>query len=109
MVYPYIEILKRSFALQLDYGETKKLYLNLIYSCTSDKDNNTDYSSDSISDDNSMPNNINMNEYLPSVNPDGLLQKVHAAIFLSLDELWTISSDLSLITLILDPWFKTFQ
>ncbi|CAG8735304.1 27981_t:CDS:2, partial [Dentiscutata erythropus] len=109
MIHPYIEILKRSFAPRLDKEETKTLYLELVYNCTLNDDNSTDLSSDSISDDNDIPsNNINMVEYLSSVNPDSLLQKVHATIFLSLDELWDILSDLALIASILDPQFKTF-
>ncbi|CAG8543757.1 2448_t:CDS:2 [Dentiscutata erythropus] len=48
-------------------------------------------------------------EYLPAIDPDGLILKIRAAIFLSLDELWTVPSDLALTASILDPWFKTFQ
>ncbi|CAI2196087.1 9660_t:CDS:1, partial [Funneliformis geosporum] len=58
-------------------------------------------------------NNINIDdinrvEYLPAVNVNGLLQKVRAAIFLSLDELWSIPTELVLIATILDPRFKNF-
>ena len=51
---------------------------------------------------------INQVEYLPAVNVNGLLQKVRAAIFLSLDELWSIPTELVLIATILDPRFKNF-
>ena len=54
-------------------------------------------------------NNINRVEYLSAVNINGLLQKVRAAIFLSLDELWSIPTELVLIATILDPRFKNFH
>jgi hAT family C-terminal dimerisation region len=53
--------------------------------------------------------NINTVEYLQPVNTEGLLQKVRAAIFLSLDELWPVSSDIMLIATFLDPRFKNFD
>ncbi|KAF0511331.1 zinc finger bed domain-containing protein 4-like [Gigaspora margarita] len=46
---------------------------------------------------------------LPAANTVGLLQKVQAAIFLSLDELWLAPSDLVQIATILDPQFKDFN
>ncbi|CAG8456639.1 7010_t:CDS:2 [Cetraspora pellucida] len=48
-------------------------------------------------------------EYLPTADTVGLLQKVRAAIFLSLDELWSTPSDLVRIAMILDPRFKDFK
>ncbi|CAG8768143.1 15712_t:CDS:2 [Cetraspora pellucida] len=123
-VYLYIEILKKSFVSQLNKGETKQQYLNLIYGYNSDKDKSTDDSSSSVSDDNDTPScgtrrhciqqgtnidNNNKVEYLPSINPSGLLQRVRAAIFLSLNKLWTIPSDAALMASTLDPWFKIFQ
>ncbi|CAG8653570.1 14525_t:CDS:2 [Racocetra persica] len=48
-------------------------------------------------------------EYLPTADTVGLLQKVRAAIFLSLDELWSTPSDLVRIATILDPRFKDFK
>ncbi|CAG8787529.1 24156_t:CDS:2, partial [Dentiscutata erythropus] len=42
-------------------------------------------------------------------NTVGLLQKVRAAIFLSLDKLWPALSDLVRITAIFDPQFKDFK
>lgn len=52
---------------------------------------------------------INTVEYLQPVDTKGLLQKVRAAIFLSLDELWSAPSDIVLIATFLDPRFKTFD
>jgi hypothetical protein len=52
---------------------------------------------------------INTVEYLQPVNTEGLLQKVRAAIFLSLDELWPIPSNIMLIATFLDPRFKNFD
>ncbi|CAI2194756.1 200_t:CDS:1, partial [Funneliformis geosporum] len=52
---------------------------------------------------------INCVEYLPIADITGLLQKVRAAIFLSLDELWLIPTDLVQIATVLDPRFKNFQ
>ncbi|CAG8824268.1 11305_t:CDS:2, partial [Dentiscutata erythropus] len=138
-VYPYIEILKKSFAPQFNKGETKEQYLGLIYGNITDENDDTDNSSSSISDGDNTPScgtrkhwqyahrqfrqhmqrgraqqstNVNDNnaiEYLPSIDPNGLLQRVRAAIYLSLDELWAIPSAIALITSILDPRFKTFQ
>src|SRR5439155_7689237 len=48
-------------------------------------------------------------DYLPYVDPSGCLIRVRAAIYLSLDELWTAPSEHVLIASILDPRFKTFQ
>jgi hypothetical protein len=52
---------------------------------------------------------INTVEYLQPVNTEGLLQKVRAAIFLSLDELWPVPSGIMLIATFLDPRFKNFD
>ncbi|PKC60142.1 hypothetical protein RhiirA1_399412, partial [Rhizophagus irregularis] len=52
---------------------------------------------------------INTVEYLQPVNTEGLLQKVCAAIFLSLDELWTVPSNIMLVATFLDPRFKNFD
>jgi len=53
--------------------------------------------------------NINTVEYLQPVNTEGLLQKVRATIFLSLDELWPVPSNIMLIATFLDPRFKNFD
>jgi hypothetical protein len=53
--------------------------------------------------------NINTVEYLQLANTEGLLQKVRAAIFLSLDELWPVPSDIMLIATFLDTHFKNFD
>ena len=52
---------------------------------------------------------INTVKYLQPVNTEGLLQKVHAAIFLSLDEFWLVPSDIVLIATFLDSHFKNFD
>ena len=53
--------------------------------------------------------NINIVEYLQPVNTEGLLQKVRAAIYLSLDELWPVPSNIMLVATFLDPRFKNFD
>jgi hypothetical protein len=52
---------------------------------------------------------INIVEYLQPVNTEGLLQRVRAAIYLSLDELWPAPSNVMLIATFLDPRFKNFD
>ncbi|CAG8746229.1 3828_t:CDS:2 [Rhizophagus irregularis] len=52
---------------------------------------------------------INIVEYLQSVNTEGLLQKVRVAIYLSLDELWPVPSNIMLVATFLDPRFKNFD
>src|SRR5829696_7469632 len=53
--------------------------------------------------------NINQIEYLPLVDTTGLIEKVRAAIYLSLDELWSVPTDNTLIATFLDPRFKHFN
>ncbi|CAG8724899.1 31288_t:CDS:2, partial [Racocetra persica] len=48
-------------------------------------------------------------EYLPPVSTTGLLRKVRAAIYLSMDELWTAPTDIALVAAFLDPRFKHFN
>ena len=48
-------------------------------------------------------------EYLPSVSTRGLLQKVRAAIYLSMDELWAVPAEIALVSTYLDPRFKHFN
>ena len=48
-------------------------------------------------------------EYLPPVNTTGLFERVWAAIYLSLNELWSVLSDNALIVTFLDPRFKHFN
>lgn len=52
------------------------------------------------------PNNV---EYLQPVSTDGLLQRVRAAIYLSMDELWAAPTDIALVATFLDPRFKHFN
>ncbi|CAI2191398.1 11884_t:CDS:2, partial [Funneliformis geosporum] len=51
----------------------------------------------------------NQGEDLPSVDTTGLLERVRAAIYLSLDELWSVLTDNALIATFLDPKFKHFN
>ena len=53
--------------------------------------------------------NPNKVEYLPPVSTNGLLQKVQAAIYLSMDELWVVPTDIALVVTFLDPRFKHFN
>lgn len=53
--------------------------------------------------------NPNRVEYLPPVSTVGLLQKVRAAIYLSMDELWAVPTDTALVATFLDPRFKHFN
>ncbi len=48
-------------------------------------------------------------EYIPPVDTTGLLERVRAAIYLSLNELWSVPSDNALIATFLDPRFKHFN
>ena len=57
----------------------------------------------------STAEDTNQVEYLPSVDTTGLLERVRAAIYLSLDELWSVPSDNALIATFLDPRFKHFN
>ncbi|CAG8729635.1 485_t:CDS:2 [Gigaspora margarita] len=99
LVHPYVELLKKAFAPKCENEE---------------KDGNEEESDSSTSDDNKIPSGgsrrhwqyahhakkeINVDDFnqiksLPAANTVGLLQKVQAAIFLSLDELWPAPSDL---------------
>ncbi|CAB4488933.1 unnamed protein product [Rhizophagus irregularis] len=57
----------------------------------------------------SVAEDTNKVEDLPPVNTTNLLEKVRAAIYLSLDELWAIPTDTALIATFLDPRFKHFK
>ena len=50
----------------------------------------------------------NQIEYIPPVDTKDLLKKVRAAIYLSLDRLWNVPSELCLVATILDPRIKNF-
>ncbi|CAG8636807.1 6441_t:CDS:2 [Dentiscutata erythropus] len=61
-----------------------------------------------------QPNNTELKdidrvEYLPPVATTGLLRRVRAAIYLSMDELWEAPSDIALVATFLDPRFKHFN
>ncbi|CAG8715668.1 210_t:CDS:2, partial [Racocetra fulgida] len=131
-------LLKKSFAPNHESGETYDTYLNLIYGPQSesdkegieDSDSSTSKEDEILSDgsrqhwqyanrqfrqkmwkENSEKDidDFNNVEYLPAADTDGLLKKVQAAIFLSLDKLWSAQSDLVQIATILDPQFKDFK
>ncbi|CAG8659061.1 13734_t:CDS:2, partial [Racocetra persica] len=123
LVHPYIELLKKLFAPNHESGKTYDTYLNLIYGPQSESDKEGIEDSDSSTSEkdeilsgglrqhwqyahrqfrqkmrkeNSEKDidDFNNVEYLPAADTDGLLKKVRAAIFLSLDELWSAQSDL---------------
>ncbi|CAG8739345.1 6463_t:CDS:2, partial [Racocetra fulgida] len=77
----------------LSQGETEKSYLYLIYDNLSN-DNSTNNSSSSVSNDDNILHSEAHLSFVDDLN--SLLQKVHAVIFLFLDELWDIPSDLAL-------------
>jgi hypothetical protein len=62
--------------------------------------------SDNIELEDLNPNKV---EYLPPASTNGLLKKVQAAIYLSMDELWTVPTDTALVATFLDPRFKHFN
>ncbi|CAG8781461.1 32126_t:CDS:2, partial [Racocetra persica] len=79
------------FASKNDHGESFEAWVNQIYS-SEDVDTSNDTS---LKDSNTI-------EYLLSVDCSGLLEKAHAAIFLSIDELWSTSNEIGLKASILD-------
>ncbi|CAG8676005.1 17605_t:CDS:2, partial [Gigaspora rosea] len=123
-VYPYVELLKKSFAPKFENNESYDTYLNLIYG--SQCENISEEESDSsISDGDEIPtsssrqhwqyahhqfrqkmHDFNRIEYLPVASTTGLLQKVWAAIYLSLEELWPTPSNLVRIATLIDPILK---
>ncbi|CAG8795647.1 25900_t:CDS:2, partial [Dentiscutata erythropus] len=103
LVYPYIRILKNKFASISEEGESLESWLDLIYSL--EKLDTTDESSLSSDNEANIPSAGNRQQwqytyrsvyrqYLPPANCSGLLEKARAAIFLSLDELWSISDEM---------------
>ncbi|CAG8655821.1 9785_t:CDS:2, partial [Scutellospora calospora] len=103
MVHPYIYTLKQVFALRIEEGETIDSYLDLIYGPLVSED---ELENDDNSDSNEQE--INQIEYLQPVNTENLIQKVRAAIYLSLDKLWEMPNKSSLTAMILDPRMKNF-
>ncbi|CAG8685097.1 5165_t:CDS:2, partial [Racocetra persica] len=98
-------LLKKAFALKT--GEMVDNYLDLIYGEEAEDDEN-----ESNESDDNIPaagTHIDQIKYLPSVDTNGLLIRVRAAIYLSLDELWEVLTDIVLIATFLDPRFKHFN
>ena len=48
-------------------------------------------------------------EYLPSVSTNSLLLKVQAAIYLLMNELWAVLTDIALVVTFFNPRFKHFN
>ncbi|CAB5213019.1 unnamed protein product [Rhizophagus irregularis] len=123
LVVPYMYILKNNFAPN-EENEPLEMYLNLVYGSNGEEED-----SEMVSDDEYIPSggtrqhwqyshrqfhyqrrgNTQNREYLQPVNTEGLLQKVRAAIYLSLDELWPVPSNIMLVATFLDPRFKNFD
>ncbi|CAG8622214.1 18817_t:CDS:2, partial [Racocetra persica] len=82
MVYLYIYILKQIFAPKIEDGKTIDSYLDLIYRLLVLNDNLKD-----IEDDNNENENTTYVKYLSPANTENLIQRVHTAIYLSLDKL----------------------
>ncbi|CAG8787894.1 24875_t:CDS:2, partial [Dentiscutata erythropus] len=94
LVYSYIRTLKNKFAPKEENNEFFEDWINLIYG-PENLDTNSD-SSLKLEDSNTV-------EYLLPVNCFGLLKKARAAIFLSIDKLWSTSNLIGLKASILDP------
>ncbi|CAG8534074.1 17368_t:CDS:2, partial [Dentiscutata heterogama] len=52
---------------------------------------------------------VNQIECLPPASTENLIKKVRAAIYLSLDKLWEMLNETSLIATVLDPRMKNFS
>ncbi|CAG8648215.1 25790_t:CDS:2, partial [Racocetra persica] len=91
------------FIPKLENDEIIDNYLDPIYGLLTD-------SIEEDSDSSSISNNDNTNkvEYLSLADTTNLIQKVCAAIYLSLDKLWQIPSEISLLATILNPRLKNF-
>ncbi|CAG8730932.1 22168_t:CDS:2, partial [Racocetra persica] len=101
LVYPYIHILKNKFALISEKGELLESWLDLIYGLekldTTDKSSlSSDNEADILSARNWQQWQYTYRKYLPPANCSRLLEKARAAIFLSLDELWSTSDEIGL-------------
>ncbi|CAG8786344.1 17671_t:CDS:2, partial [Gigaspora margarita] len=107
LINPYIDLPKNFFALYKEAEEIFDTYLDLIYGSESVNNNENDTNFDNNYE---LPlDNINTVENLLLVNTTGILQKVCTAIFLSLDELWSVLSDILLIITFLNSRFKDFE
>lgn len=147
LVYPYMEIIKKSFAPK--DNDSVETFINLIYGENYEEVDDDDYDNET-DDDNptggvrrhwqyahrqfrqkmksihvkrqvrqdknktqSFTESENLNpykvEYLQPVSTNGLLKKVQAAIYLSMDELWGAQTEIALVATYLDPRFKHFN
>ncbi|CAG8663355.1 16000_t:CDS:2 [Cetraspora pellucida] len=121
------------FAPRVENDETIDSYLDIIYgpliveNSLENIDNSSDSSSTSDNDDiptagnrrhwrhvsqqfkQQMKNTYSRSRGQGRVNTKNLIQKVRAAIYLSLDKLWESPNESSLIAMILDPRMKNFS
>ncbi|CAG8799366.1 20762_t:CDS:2, partial [Dentiscutata erythropus] len=128
LIYSYIRMLKNKYAPVAEKGESVESWLDFIYrSLSEDSDQIADSDTSVSSDDKAdIPSAGNRKQwqyahvrrsvyrqnsglrYLPSTNCNGLLKRMHTAIYLSLNELWEVSHEIGLKASLLDPRMLKF-